>query len=571
MKPRNVSKKYMAKVHPRIPEYFDMMNDGRLTRREFMRFATLLGMSAGVASVAAACGGAEAPAATDEVMDEGSMDEGGAKAGGTLLIGMETSAILDHPARLSWIQGANIVRQVAEYLAEPGADNIVRPWLLESWEANEDVNEWTLNIRQGIKFNNGDELTADDVLFNFDQWLDDEVGSSVKGLLNYLEGGMNDLERVDDYTIKMHLSAGNIGVPVHLTHYPAAIMHRDFQGDFVASPVGTGPFTMTEYNPDQAVVMTRRDDYWGGPAGPDSGFPYLDGIRYINMDKDAALNALSAGEIHTFYQPRPTDWEAMKDNADINVVATSTAQTLILRHRVDIEPFNDLRLIKALRLCQDRQQILNLAWFGEGDQGVDAHIAPVHPAYDEREIPAQDIEGAKALLEEWAAETGNSLPLAVTLVTKNDEGEQQYAEVLQQAANEAGFDMSLDITEASGYWERWDEVPLGITSWTHRPLGTMVLELAYIADNEGNPVAWNETRWVDEEFSDTLVAAASTLDVDARRVHMGKLMDIFWERGPIGVAFFKSAWRLARHEVKNITAHPTQYDLMYNVWLDDAA
>ncbi|MEM7803219.1 MAG: hypothetical protein AAF633_28775, partial [Chloroflexota bacterium] len=181
-----------------------------------------------------------------------------------------------------------------------------------------------------------------------------------------------------------------------------------------------------------------------------------------------------------------------------------------------------------------------------------------------------DPEGARALLEEWAAETGNSLPLQATIVTKNDEGEKEFAEALKEDAADAGFDFALDITEASGYWDRWAEVPLGITAWTHRPLGTMVLPLAYIADSEGAPVPWNETRWVDEEFSEILKEAEKTLDVEARRELLGQLMDIFQERGPIGVSYFKSVWRIHRLGINNLPAHPTSYDLLYETWIDSA-
>ena len=76
---------------------------------------------------------------------------------------------IDHPARLSWIEGANQLRQVAEYLTETGPDNITRPWLLERWEPDEDLKTWTLYLRRGIKFNDGQALTADDVIFNFEQ------------------------------------------------------------------------------------------------------------------------------------------------------------------------------------------------------------------------------------------------------------------------------------------------------------------------------------------------------------------------------------------------------------------
>ncbi|MFK7805640.1 MAG: ABC transporter substrate-binding protein [Anaerolineae bacterium] len=575
-------KEQMYEVHPRIPDAFNALKEGRISRREFIRFATLLGMSAALAT---ACSTPAAPVVeeaaevvaevaeeaeemVEEVVEEAEEMMGGIQRGGTLTIGAELQ-LIDHPARLSWVEGANVVRQVAEYLTLTDPDNVTTPFLLESWEANADVSEWTLNLREGIKFNNGDELTADDVMFNFSQWLDEEVGSSMLGQLSYLDG-MNSVEKVDDYTIKLTLTSPNIGVPEHLFHYPAAIMHRSFEGDFIAQPIGTGPFTLTEFSDGERAVLTRREDYW--QMGEDGeSLPYLDEVVYVSIDKDASVAGLQSGQVDTFHNPRPADWLALKDNSDMVVKPVSTAQTLILRMRVDQgAPWDDVRVRNALKKIQNREKILSLAWFGEGDLGVDAHVSPVHPAYDPREIPAYDPEGAKALLEEWAADTGGALPIRATIVTKNDEGEKEYAESLKEDAADTGFEFDLDITEASGYWDRWAEVPLGITAWTHRPLDTQVIPLAYIADADGVPVPWNETRWVDDEFMAVLKEAEATLDVTARREKIGQLMDIFQERGPIGVSFFKSIWRIHTTRVHDLPGHPTSYDLLSEVWVSAA-
>ncbi len=566
MKRNVISKKKMAQVHPYIPEAYDKLTAGRISRREFIRMATLLGMTA---SLAVACGGgaAEEPAAPAVPPAAGSEEaaapSGGIKRGGTWTSSMNLQ-LLDHPARLSWVEGANIVRQIGEYLTETGPDNITRPYLLEKWEASDDVKTWDLFLRQGIKFNNGDELTADDVMFTFGEWLNPDVGSSMLGLLSYLNG-MESVEKVDDYHIRLHLETANIGVPEHLFHYPAIVLHRDFEGDIIKQPVGTGAFTLEEYAEGERAVFKRREDYWR--MGDDGeSLPYLDELIYVSTDKDAGVAALQSGQVDTLYDPRPSDFQALKDVDGLTVRPASTAQCLILRMRVDLEPWDDNRVRTALKMCQDRSKILQLAYFGEGDLSIDAHMAPVHPSYAEKPIPEYDPEGAKALLEEYAAEKGLELPLKVTLATKNDQAEPEIAQTLKESAAAGGFDISLDITEPSGYWDRWTEVDLGITSWTHRPLATMVLPLAYIEEAIG---AWNETRWFDDEFTTLLRDAEATLDVEARRSIMGKLEDIMQERGPIGNSFWKNIWNITNSKFQNVKAHPTAYDLMYDVWIDE--
>lgn len=564
MEKPTVSKKQMEKIHPYIPEAYDQYKQGRISRREFLRLSTLLGMSATLAYCAAPPAAEETGEAPPDSGEQPAPTQaaGAIKRGGTWTSSMNLQ-LLDHPARLSWVEGANIVRQFGEYLTETGPDNITRPYLLERWEASEDVKTWDLYLRQGIQFNNGDELTADDVMFTFGEWLNPDVGSSMLGLLSYLSG-MQDVEKVDDYHIRLNLQTANIGVPEHLFHYPSIVLHRDFEGDIIRQPVGTGAFLLEEYAEGERAVFKRREDYWkmGEDGDP---LPYLDELIYVSTDKDAGVAALQSGQVDTLYDPRPADFQALKDVPGLVVKSVSTAQALILRMRVDLEPWDDNRVRTALKMVQDRSQILQLSYFGEGELSIDAHMAPIHPEYCEKPIPAYDPEGARALMEEYAAEKGIDLPLQVTLATKNDQAEPEIAQALKEQALPGGFDIALDITEPSGYWDRWTEVDLGITSWTHRPLATMVLPLAYIEDAIG---AWNETRWFDEEFTTLLREAEATLDVEARRSVMCQLEEIMQERGPIGNSYWKNVWNITNEAFQNTKAHPTAYDLLYDMWKD---
>ena len=564
-----IKRKKRDDAHAYIPELEDLYLKGRITRREFLRNATLLGMTfASASAFLAACGGTEeptsAPAEGGEEVEPTEAPAAGPVRGGTYTASMQLQ-LLDHPARLSWVEGANIVRQFGEYLTETGPDNITRPYLLEKWEASDDVKTWDLYLKQGITWNNGDAFTADDVMFTFGEWLNEDVGSSMLGLLAYLRG-MQDVEKVDDHHVRLHLQYGDIGVPEHLFHYPAIVLHRDFEGDIIKQPVGTGAFLLEEYAEGERAVFKRRTDYWrNGEDG--QPLPYLDEVIYVSTDKDAGVAALQGGQVDNVYDPRPADFQALKDNPNLVVRPVSTSQCLIGRVRVDLEPWDDPRVRNALKMCQDRAKILQLAYFGEGDLSIDAHMAPVHPAYCEKPIPEYDPDGAKALLEAYASEKGLELPLKVTLATKNDQAEPEIAQALKEMALPGGFDITLDITEPAGYWDRWTEVDLGITSWTHRPLAVMVLPLAYTEEAIGN---WNETRWTDPEFEELLREAQGTLDVEARRSLMCDMEDIMQERGPIFNSFWKNVWNITNKKFQNIKAHPTAYDLLYDVWIEEA-
>lgn len=556
-----IKKKQRQNVHPYIPELEDLYRTGRITRREFLRTATLLGMSlAGASTFLTACGTEEAPPGQQATAVPSAPEASAIKRGGTMTFATRVQRV-DHPARFSWIEASNQFRQVCEYLTRTDWDNITEPWLLEKWEASADVKEWTLYLRKGIKFNDGSDFTADDVVFNFQQWLNPDIGSSMLGLVGgYLTA--NDVEKVDDHTVKLHLSSPQIGVPEHLFHYPAHIVPKTFEGDLTKQPIGTGPFLLEEYKETERAVFKRREDYWR--KAPDGlPLPYLDRLVFLDLGEDTAaqIAALQSGQVDNIYNPPADVWQAVKDLPDVGVYSVPTAQTFHIRMRVDQPPFDNVKVRQALKKCIDRQKMLDLAWFGEGVLGHDTVFAPIHPEYCKKDIPAYDLEGAKKLLQE----AGLTLPVAVELSTQEARAEPAMAQSIQETAKGA-FDIKLNILPSSQYWDTWTEVPLGITIWAHRTLGIMIPALAFTADADGKPGAWNETRWVDEEYVNLLRQAEGTLDVEARRQIACKMEDIEMERGACGIPFFTSVWYICHKRFQGVRAHPTNYDLLDEVW-----
>ncbi len=538
------------KIHPWIPELAEYLGQGRLTRREFVRYAALLGMSVGAASKMAGLtwpkrAFAETP-----------------KYGGTLKVSAAVQKVT-HPAQFSWIEPSNQLRQVAEYLTYTDENNITHPYLLETWEASDDLKTWTLNLERGVKFNNGDEFTADDVVFTLNQWLNKDVGSSLLGMMGtYLD--VTGIEKVDKYQVKLNLKQPEIGVPEHLFHYPALVLnHRTFEGDFIKTPHGTGPYTLEVYREGERCVVRRRKDYW------QKGLPYMDAMEFIDMGPELApqIAAIQSREIDLIdaSDSSPVSaYQALRNDPNVNIISIPTNQTRVLRMRVDMEPWNNNDVRMALKLCQHREKILSLAYMGQGLQGQDFHVSPKHPEYCKKPVPKYDPQKAMAFLKRAGYTNGVDVNIAVGSEWKDIV---RYAEILKQDAAPAGFRINIQTMPASQYWEKWTEVDLGITTWAHRPLGTMVLNLAYIADDEGKPVPWNETRWVDAEFSELLRQANGTLDLEARRKIFCKLEDIQWDRGSIGISYWVNYFFVLSKRVQGVNGHPNGYMLFNRVWL----
>jgi peptide/nickel transport system substrate-binding protein len=543
------------KIHPAIHDLKSDMDKGKLSRREFLRLSTLLGVSAFTATQMAGLSWSSKAVA------------GSIKRGGRLRIATALQKI-SHPAAYSWLGGANVTRQVAEYLTLTDNRNITHPYLLENWAASDDLKTWTLNLRKGIAFNNGDMFTADDVVFTIRQWLDDTVGSSMKGLVGtYLDD--TGIEKVNDHQVKLHLKTPEIAVPEHLFQFTAQVLnHRTFEGNFLKAPHGTGPYTLETYREGEIAIVKARKDYWqkGADGKP---LPYLDEMHFIDMGTESApmISAIRSGDVDFIDMADRGGndiYQALKNVPDIKIVSVPTASTRVLRMRVDKKPWDNEKVRMAMKKCHNHEKLLALCYMGQGLQGQDFHVYPLHPEYCEMPTPAYDPEGAKKLLTEAGYPDGLEVTLAVGSGWPDIV---KYAEVLKQDAIAGGFKINIQTMPNSQYWEKWTEVDLGITYWTHRPLGTIVLNLAYKGDKDGNPLSWNETRWVDPEFSALLEQANGTLDVDERRKIFCKLQKIQYERGSIAIGYWLAIWMVSRKNVMGIQGHPNAHMLFNDVWL----
>ncbi|MBI3457727.1 MAG: ABC transporter substrate-binding protein [Candidatus Rokubacteria bacterium] len=536
-------------MHEYIPELKEQYRKGEITRREFIRTATLLGMSAAAAGTFVGDAVLTTRAAHAQ------------KRGGVLRVATRVQKMKD-PATFDWVPMSNVARQIAEYLTVTDHDNITHPYLLERWEASNDLKTWTLRIRKGVQFQLGGakrrELEAADVVWNIKRWLAKETGSSIRGLLSYLspEG----VEEVDRSTVRLHLAIPQMAVPEHLFHYPAVILAREYGGDFLKEPWGTGPFVLDKYVVGEQAVVKRRADYW------QAGRPYLDEIRFLDLgeEESAHVAALASRQADLVADLGIATLDAIDRIPHAQVLETKTAQTAVIRMRVDKKPFDDERVRNAVKLCQDHARLLELAHRGRGAEGADHHVAPVHPAYAPEPTPKQDIAKAKALLA--AAGYPNGIDLALDL-KKQPNWEPICMQAFKEMAAQAGIRIQLNVMPSSQYWEIWDKTTFGFTAWTHRPLDTMVLSLAFRC-RDGKPVAWNETQWCDPAFEKMLDEAEAILDPKERRKVMARIQPYPREHGPIGLPFWRSVFQAGDKRIKAYRVHPTGYVLAAETWLE---
>ena len=573
-----MSEKTPKGTNKNVKDAFSLMKSGKMDRREFIRTAALLGVSAGAAYSMAGL----KPARADMMNMPFAADDPAAKKGGIIRIGMQVQKMED-PATYSWIQMSNQSRHTLEYLTMTGVDNVTRPFLAESWSASDDLKTWTFKLRQGIMFHNGDELTADIVKWNVERWCDPKIASSIVGLPTFgqmvddVDSGEKDdkgnvkmhkvlrkgaFEVVDKYTFKLNLAGPNLSVPEDCYHYPAAVLHTSFVPPLANNMIGTGPYMMAELKVGEKCVLkriTKTTDgkdfkWWGGEVN-------LDEIHYFNYEAENQLTALASGDVDAIYEFDNSQLEFAKGVATGEISAARTAQTSVCRMQVDKAPFDNKKLRQAIAAGLDNSAVKALTFPVGGDVAENHHVAPIHPEYFKLPALKRDVAAAKALLKDAGHEAG----IELTIDVGNTEGPWQQAmcEAMRDQLAEAGIKLNVNVMPASKYWEIWDKTVFGATSWTHRPLGTMVLSLAYKSG-----VPWNESHYANPAFDAALAEAGGVLDVEKRRAKMENVQKILQDDVP----FIQSVWRpvfgMNAKKVHGWPAHPTQYHQLYKTWID---
>jgi peptide/nickel transport system substrate-binding protein len=511
---------------------------GRLSRRDFIRRGTVVGISVPLlGSILAACGSSSSSSAAPGTSSTSSAAAGA--AGAVIKAGIITPTGLINPVTVPDQGGLDMLGQTGEYLCLSGQTLNLTPVLATSWAPNSTADVWTFKIRQGVKFHNGAPLTADDVVYTFQLHTNTKNGSNSLSALPNTVLKPSGVVKVDNYTVAFHLEAPNGNFPylVSSDNYNVIIIPKGYNpASWQSSFIGTGPFVLGSYTPKSGATFTRNEQYWGTKALPSQ-------TQFTFYDTQAAsVLALTGGTIDVVGQFSVSGGEALL-NGSYKIIKLKSSAHRELSMRNDQAPFTDPRVRQAIALTLNRPQIVQALFKGYADVGNDSPFAPVYPSTNTSVAQrAQNISQAKSLL----GAAGHPSGFSTQLVTEMVQEIPNYAQIVVQSAAAIGVKIGLKVESSAAYYGKatfgnsdWLDAPMSLVDYGHRGVPNVFLgaPLETINATTGSG-AWNAAHFNNAQYDKLVAQYTAASDLSTQRSLAGQIETLLLAQTPIIFGYF---------------------------------
>lgn len=409
-------------------------------------------------------------------------------------------------------------------------DMKIVPLLATSYKANDDATEFTIKLRQGVKFQDGTPFNAEAAKVNIDRLADQN--NHLKR--NSLFAVVKETKVIDDYTIKVILKEpfgamiNNFAHPAAMMISPAAL--KKYGKDIARHPVGTGPYEFVEWKPGDHLTVKKNPNYW------QKGKPKLDQITFKPVPENGSRIAmLKTGEADFIY-PVPT--ESAKDVNGQEGIVVKNDPSIIVRYlsmNTMKKPFNNVKVRQAINYAINKEAFLKVVNNGYGSV-LDSIIAPNTQFYSKQQVYKYDPEKAKKLLKEAGYANG----FTATLWGGNSSTTTKAMEFIQQQLSLVGIKVNIVPMESGTmdskiwgvnnpkdaeielYYGGWSP-STGDADWGIRPL---------LSSESFPPASYNTAYYKNDEFDSLIKQALQTADPAARKEAYAKAQKIAWDDAP---------------------------------------
>ncbi|MFD2237566.1 ABC transporter substrate-binding protein [Aureimonas populi] len=479
------------------------------------------------------------------------------QAGGTLRISHSTRIATLNVLSLSGPAEYPCIDMIYSGLTRIGVDNQAHPDLATSWEASDDATEFTFHLRENVTFHDGQPFTADDVVATFEAILDPDVPAAARPVLDMVDT----VEAVDPLTVVFKLKTPFADLPFSTAHANARILSRAALeaplSELDTKANGTGPFKLERYDSARIVRLVKNENYY------QEGKPYLDAVEMLLFpDLTAETANFLSGSTDVMLTVQQADFQRVADAIGIEAQRVASGRYVCVTMRQDQEPWNDVRVRKALAHAVDRQLLVDIILEGFGRPAYDSIVAPEIQFATGTEEIAYDPDRARALL----AEAGYPDGIRATLVASDRPGIRvQTAIAIQQTAAAAGFTIEVETMPHDTYLANvWMKGAFYIGYWGMQPTIDATYNLLLTSE-----ASYEDTAWKNETFDRLIAEGRATVD-EARRAEIyAQAQALEIEERPYIVPFFEDVLTASRDTVEDWSIAPiSRYFYVEDVWLE---
>lgn len=371
----------------------------------------------------------------------------------TLVFAMNTDVQSMDPQIQNDTTSEQVVKMLYNTLLKFEDDGTVVGDLAESWSVSEDKLTWTFNLKQGVKFHNGKELTSADVKATFDRALNAEAGGlRTTEIIKMFTA----VEAPDPYTVTITTDAPYGPMESLMCNMSLGIMDADYieqygldLGTSAEGENGTGPFKVVSWERDQEIVVERFDDYFGTPAK-------LQTVVYTIIPEAASrVIALETGEVDVIDKPTDEDLARLEaDTENFTVLRKPTISQRLFRFGCNDPIISNTKVRQAIVYAIDRQAIIDALFTGSGYPST-APLAPVTFGYSDLGEIEQDLELAKSLLAEAGYPDGFDTKI---ITTERYQNGIELAEIISQQLAQIGINAKIEVWEWSALSASWNGI-----------------------------------------------------------------------------------------------------------------